>query len=244
MQKRVFGDWRLIVFWAFIASAAGFAGFVMGWISHEWVDTFQRKILFLNAAAAFGTVATAIVAVAVPFYQNQLRARDERIERLNREWVVAHDVHRYCFMLVSADEGLSHGRAAELPKGLQQIESKLEIAKQGTLNNGMRSLIDRIIGHAWAIEDELQKYELSKAGKSAGLAGYVRLSPRPRRDVEDLRECYEAISSWMERLVRDFKADHVDPPSFPRHQISVDANIVGRTSMTMHADTAATDPKS
>lgn len=62
MQNNNFGDWRLIVFWAVIAVAAGIAGFTLGWMWRDRPDALSG-VSILSAMTAFGTVGAVVVAL-------------------------------------------------------------------------------------------------------------------------------------------------------------------------------------
>ncbi|GAA0773665.1 hypothetical protein GCM10009108_04110 [Castellaniella ginsengisoli] len=215
MKSNEYGGWRMIIFWFAVAAVAAIGGFSLGWSWRDVAPTRTAIDLALQVMIAFGTVGTAVAAVAVPLYQNWDRRREQRIAQLLTDWALSEEVHRISYRLRELGKALATSWALPSARELGDLQTQLRVAKQTTLDRMGGFLIGNLLGQVVALQEERDRR--ASIASSLRDAGVAREMPPPTDDairqiISSLEAFHEQTYHWMERVIRGFDAVGLQAP--------------------------------
>lgn len=200
-------DWRTIAAWLFIAVSTLIAGFVLGWCWRDRPDALGN-VRILDVLIAFGTVGTAIAAVTIPSYQNRDRLREQRYNELLVDWVLAQDVLQLCHKLRAAAQ--SFGETWESPSEveIQHLYAQLQLAKQATIDNLGRLIINDLLFQVIVIQDAAKRRAAFNQDIKDHAIAANRKPPTDsaiQQSTRRLDELYGMASEWIDRILIEFR---------------------------------------
>lgn len=204
-----------------------FAGCVIGWLWGERPDLL-REFSWLLAMTAFGTVGTAIAAVAVPFAQNRQRIEEQRYNDLLVDWVLVHEVLHLCHELRAITAALKSSWEAPSSAPIQHIYSQLGLAKQSTISHLGRLIINDLLYQAVVIQDAIERRSsMSQYAKDLAMASdkSPSVDSQTQQSSERLDQLAHMTSNWIDRILLEFKQIGRDPLNVVRGSGSAHLNI-------------------
>ncbi|CZZ87835.1 Uncharacterised protein [Bordetella trematum] len=169
-----------------------------------------------EALAAVGTLATAIVAVAVPAWQHMQAKKAAALQQLHVDWSLAHQLNWLVADLARVTQDWERLCSVPNAERLQLLATQIDSARVQTRD--VRALI--LIAEASGVARDLASGE--GEGRSADIGPnllkrkflYVDCAELLSRSQMRLSNVNRGLSDWMERLRVDFGALKETPLEF------------------------------
>lgn len=235
-------DWRTICGWLFFVVCALLAGFVLGWCWRDRTGALAN-VSILSAMTAFGTVGTAVAAVAVPLYQNWDRRREQAIQSVQSEWDLSEEVHRMSAMTRQMTNALKDSWDAPSVVEINHLEAQLNIAKQSIADRLGRMLIGDLLYLLVDLQNEARRRQtlgLSIDGMAVGIKGKPGDDEVAQTLAQRGEACYSSSFRWMERVMTRFDALGMSAPGVIKASVRAKSrfNAVGEGRVVRKSQSA------
>jgi len=171
-----------------------------------------------NSLAALGTLATAIVAVAVPAWQNRQMKRSQMLRQLEIDWAIAHQGKWALTELRNAlrewvNKSEQEPNSGQMLRMASQLDS-LAVQTTDIFGLAVLALLSKF-GRELAEPETPGRY-VSRVWRSHGMAGITKdLSAAYILELETrLNQVSKDSDTWVELLMHRFAQLREAPPNF------------------------------
>lgn len=168
-------------------------------------------------AGAIGTCVTALLAIAIPFWQNWDRLREQRRSQVIMDWAIASEVHRLSSKIQGmADKWLASKTPPSLTS-MTYLYSQIESTKPRTVDRFGLLIIADLLHLTAAMIDAIEVHSQTTERVRQSTSLLVRMidwgiSDATRAELEGAKRIHELTYRWMERLLNQFKTLGMQAP--------------------------------